>query len=337
MTNSNTSAKLAEVPKSPEEIQREKQRMYDVLFLLEQLFHREEATVKLVLGCLYDVGAVNLINQKLTYRPLNRLGKGTARLSKPLFTAIAIRWFHKNVPQLLTEWLHSKVQFAPEKPTAETVKAELQETATAANEEPAAEMVKAELQEAAPAATAELVQPAAVASDQTALLSDGSAPLLQPLSPDQPTYSPVVMELQANGSRANQTNGSREGQSGSPATDQNSTLHWVTDSRPPVRSVEHSTVVASVAPVSTATSMPLQESDMMPRTAALALMEDYRQEIARLRSRVNYLAIALISVSGILTSALLWVATNPAVNTVEAETRPQPVLTQPAIGSGTGE
>lgn len=83
--------------------------------------------------------------------------------------------------------------------------------------------------------------------------------------------------------------------------------------------------------------MPLQESDMMPRTAALALMEDYRQEIARLRSRVNYLAIALISVSGILTSALLWVATNPAVNTVEAETRPQPVLTQPAIGSGTGE
>ncbi|MDG2615696.1 hypothetical protein P7L53_05500 [Thermoleptolyngbya sichuanensis XZ-Cy5] len=329
MTKPNASAKLAEVPKSPEEIQREKQRMYDVLFLLEQLFHREEATVKLVLGCLYDVGAVNLINQKLTFRPLNRLGKGTARLSKPLFTAIAIRWFHKNVPQLLTEWLHSKVQFEPEepaKPVAEAAKAEMQETVTAAN--------------------AELVQPAAVAPDQTALLSEGSAPLLQPISPSEPTYSPVALELQPRELQTNQTNQTNGkaaiAQSAQPITPmtQNGTLHLVADASPITRPVEHSTVVASVAPVApvvAASSISLQESEMMPRTAALAVMEDYRQEIARLRSRVNYLAIALISVSGILTSALLWVATNPPGNTVEAETRPQPVLTQPAIGSGTAE
>ncbi|WP_297076744.1 hypothetical protein [Thermoleptolyngbya sp. M55_K2018_002] len=332
MTKPNASAKLAGVPKSPEEIQREKQRMYDVLFLLEQLFHREEATVKLVLGCLYDVGAVNLINQKLTFRPLNRLGKGTARLSKPLFTAIAIRWFHKNVPHLLTEWLHSKVQFEPEEPV-----------------KPAAEAVKAELQETATAANAEVVQPAAVAPDQTALLSEGSAPLLQPISPDEATYSPVALELQPRElqtnqtNQANQTNGkaaiAQSAQPIAPMT-QNGTLHLVADASPITRPVEHSTVVASVAPVApvvAASSISLQESEMMPRTAALAVMEDYRQEIARLRSRVNYLAIALISVSGILTSALLWVATNPPGNTVEAETRPQPVLTQPAIGSGAAE
>lgn len=329
MTKPNASAKLAEVPKSPEEIQREKQRMYDVLFLLEQLFHREEATVKLVLGCLYDVGAVNLINQKLTFRPLNRLGKGTARLSKPLFTAIAIRWFHKNVPQLLTEWLYSKVQFEPEEPA-----------------EPAAEAVKAELQETVTAANAEVVQPATVALDQTALLSEGSAPLLQPISPGEPTYSPVALELQPRELQTNQTNQTngkaaiaRSAQPIAPMT-QNGTLHLVADASPITRPVEHSTVVASVAPVApvvAASSISLQESEMMPRTAALAVMEDYRQEIARLRSRVNYLAIALISVSGILTSALLWVATNPPGNTVEAETRPQPVLTQPAIGSGAAE
>lgn len=320
MTKPNASAKLAEVPKSPEEIQREKQRMYDVLFLLEQLFHREEATVKLVLGCLYDVGAVNLINQKLTFRPLNRLGKGTARLSKPLFTAIAIRWFHKNVPQLLTEWLHSKVQFEPEEPAAEAVKAELQETTTVAN--------------------AELVQPASVAPDQTALLSEGAAPLLQTISPDEATYSPVALELQPRELQTNQTNGktaiAQPAQPITPLT-QNGTLHLVADAPPITRPVEHSTVVASVAPVAAASSISLQESEMMPRTAALAVMEDYRQEIARLRSRVNYLAIALISVSGILTSALLWFATNSTSNTVEAETRPQPVLTQPAIGSGASE
>ncbi|BAU42756.1 hypothetical protein [Leptolyngbya sp. O-77] len=317
MTNSNASAKLAEVPKSPEEIQREKQRMYDVLFLLEQLFHREEATVKLVLGCLYDVGAVNLINQKLTFRPLNRLGKGTARLSKPLFTAIAIRWFHKNVPQLLTKWLHSKVQFEPE-PAAKAVQAEqLEETATAAN--------------------AELVQPAAVAPDQTALLSEGSAPLLQPISPDEATYSPVALELQPKELQTNQTNGKTAIAQPAQSLPQNGRLHLATAAPSVTRPVEQSTVVASIAPVPTASSISLQESDMMPRTAALAVMEDYRQEIARLRSRVNYLAIALISVSGILTSALLWVATNPPGNTVEAETRPQPVLTQPAIGSGAAD
>ncbi|WP_297082738.1 hypothetical protein [Thermoleptolyngbya sp. C42_A2020_037] len=320
MTKTNASAKLAEVPKSPEEIQREKQRMYDVLFLLEQLFHREEATVKLVLGCLYDVGAVNLINQKLTFRPLNRLGKGTARLSKPLFTAIAIRWFHKNVPQLLTEWLHSKVQFEPEEPA-----------------KPAAEAVKAELQKTATAAHAELVQPAAVAPDQTALLSEGSAPLLQPISPDEATYSPVALELQPRELQTNQTNGKTAIAQPAQSLSQNGRLHLATAAPSVTRPVEQSTVIASVVPVPTASSISLQESDMMPRTAALAVMEDYRQEIARLRSRVNYLAIALISVSGILTSALLWVATNPPGNTVEAETHPQPVLTQPAIGSGAAE
>jgi hypothetical protein len=272
------------------------------------------------------VGAVNLINQKLTFRPLNRLGKGTARLSKPLFTAIAIRWFHKNVPQLLTEWLHSKVQFEPEEPA-----------------KPAAEAVKAELQETATAANAEVVQPAAAAPDQTALLSEGSAPLLQPISPSEPTYSPVALELQPRElqtNQMNQTNGkaaiAQSAQPIAPMT-QNGTLHLVADASPITHPVEHSTVVASVAsvaPVVAASSISLQESEMMPRTAALVVMEDYRQEIARLRSRVNYLAIALISVSGILTSALLWVATNPPGNTVEAETRPQPVLTQPAIGSG---
>jgi hypothetical protein len=37
--------------------------------------------------------------------------KATARNSKPLFRAIAIVWFKKNCPKLITTWLHSQVTF----------------------------------------------------------------------------------------------------------------------------------------------------------------------------------------------------------------------------------
>lgn len=89
----------------------EADRMQDVLLLIEQLIRHEEATVKLILGCLYDVGAVNLINQRFQQRSVNRLLKGAARLSKPVFKMVALRWFKSNCPRLIVEWLHSKVKF----------------------------------------------------------------------------------------------------------------------------------------------------------------------------------------------------------------------------------
>ena len=89
----------------------ESERMHDVLLLLEHLVRNEETTVKLILDCLYDVGSVNLINQKLHSRTLNGLMKWIAKLSKPVFRMVALRWFQKNCPQLLTNWLYSKVKF----------------------------------------------------------------------------------------------------------------------------------------------------------------------------------------------------------------------------------
>jgi hypothetical protein len=73
------------------------------------MFLREETTVKLVLECLYDIGAVNLINKKVRRRPLNLVMKAIARLSKPIFRIVAWRWFMKNCPTLLVNWLHGKV------------------------------------------------------------------------------------------------------------------------------------------------------------------------------------------------------------------------------------
>lgn len=89
----------------------EAERMHDVLLLLQNLINSEEATVKLILDCLYDVGSVNLINQKLRIKPLNRVMKLIARMSKPVFRAIALNWFKKNCPQLITNWLHTQVSF----------------------------------------------------------------------------------------------------------------------------------------------------------------------------------------------------------------------------------
>ncbi|WP_193197545.1 hypothetical protein [Nostoc sp. MG11] len=93
------------------ETQNEAERMRDVLLLIQNLINSEEATVKLILDCLYDVGSVNLINQKIRLRPLNRVMKLIARMSKPVFRVLAFDWFKKNCPKLITDWLHLQITF----------------------------------------------------------------------------------------------------------------------------------------------------------------------------------------------------------------------------------
>ena len=94
---------------------REKQladeQMKDVELLLESMFKREEVTLQLVLDRLYDIGSNNLINCQVKPRRLNRLMKWIARLTKPAFHSMAVRWSKKNCPKLIAEWLYSQVQF----------------------------------------------------------------------------------------------------------------------------------------------------------------------------------------------------------------------------------
>lgn len=94
--------------------QLEEQRMRDVRLLLLNLSENEEATIKLILDCLYDIGAVNFINQKFRYRPFNKVMKSIAGMSKPIFRIYAWHWFRKNCPQLIANWLYTQVAF--EKP-----------------------------------------------------------------------------------------------------------------------------------------------------------------------------------------------------------------------------
>ena len=94
-------------------VQQEKQEelMHDVLILLENLIHREETTVKLIVDSLYDVGTVNIINQKFKSRTFNKTLKLVSRVSKPAFKIIAWSWVKKNCPELITNWLQRKVSF----------------------------------------------------------------------------------------------------------------------------------------------------------------------------------------------------------------------------------
>ncbi len=111
MLTTNNDKIITLVPALSEEQRFQQKRMNEIQLLLESLFEREETTVKQILDCLYDVGSINLINKKFSNRPLNRLLKYISRYTKPIFKIIALRWFKTNCPQLITEWLGTKVKF----------------------------------------------------------------------------------------------------------------------------------------------------------------------------------------------------------------------------------
>ena len=93
------------------EQQRERERMQDVLLLVQQLVTSQETTFKLIIDCLYDVGSINFINEKIKSRSLGRLTKRIASTSKPVFRVIAFYWMKRHCPTLITNWLCSKVTF----------------------------------------------------------------------------------------------------------------------------------------------------------------------------------------------------------------------------------
>ena len=103
--------KSAQIQNLTDEERKKEERLRDVLLLLGQLVEREEITLKLIIDSLYDIGSINIVNKKFPNRLMNRLLKGIARCSKPVFRIVALRWVKKNLPKLVTNWLNSKVSF----------------------------------------------------------------------------------------------------------------------------------------------------------------------------------------------------------------------------------
>ena len=102
--------------KSPEEERREAVRMQEVRLLLGQLIENEDVTIKLLIDSLYDIGTTNLINTKVGMRPVNSAVKSMATLSKSAFRRYAMHRFKQDCPDLIANWLHSKVAFKPANP-----------------------------------------------------------------------------------------------------------------------------------------------------------------------------------------------------------------------------
>ncbi|MGK7931754.1 MAG: hypothetical protein AB4041_10015 [Microcystaceae cyanobacterium] len=100
------------VPPLTQAKQIEDARRKEVQLILENLFEREEDTVKLVIDCLFDMGAVYVINRKIPTPIVNPLVKGVARVSRSGIRIIAFRYVMKKfvLSGFLTNFLFNKVK-----------------------------------------------------------------------------------------------------------------------------------------------------------------------------------------------------------------------------------
>jgi hypothetical protein len=94
-----------------QEKEKEVQLINEVSILLKTLIYQEEITIKEIIDCLYDVGSTNLINEKFNFGTFNKTLKFMTKISKPAFKMLVWRWAKKNSPNLITNWLQSKVTF----------------------------------------------------------------------------------------------------------------------------------------------------------------------------------------------------------------------------------
>lgn len=93
---------------NPQEKRFQEQRMKDLLLLIENLALKEEATIKLIIECLYDVGMINLINKKIKHPSANKIVKRFVSLPKPMAKIVAWSWVKKNLSIRLANWLARK-------------------------------------------------------------------------------------------------------------------------------------------------------------------------------------------------------------------------------------
>ena len=98
----------------------EHKSMDEMLLILEHLFEREEATAKIVLAALYDMGVENIYYRQLRSRILRGVFRPVTKVSKPVFLFFGLRWFKANCPFLIADWLRSLVEFEKETQSQKT-------------------------------------------------------------------------------------------------------------------------------------------------------------------------------------------------------------------------
>lgn len=102
--------------KTLQEYQKEEEKLREILVLLEQLFKREEATAKAIIGCLYDIATLNLINKYCPLWGINPTLKYISRFPRPIAKHLGCKlYLQPKCPQLITDWLYSLVEFPQSK------------------------------------------------------------------------------------------------------------------------------------------------------------------------------------------------------------------------------
>ncbi|MBE9222316.1 hypothetical protein IQ215_06360 [Cyanobacterium stanieri LEGE 03274] len=98
--------------KTLKEYQQEEEKLREILVLLEQLFKREEASAKAIIGCLYDIATLNLINKYCPLWGINPTLKYISRFPRPIAQHLGCKlYLQPKCPQLITDWLYSLVEF----------------------------------------------------------------------------------------------------------------------------------------------------------------------------------------------------------------------------------
>lgn len=106
-------------PKTPAEKIREEEKLKEILLHLDQLFQREEATAKAIVGCLYDIATINLINKYCPLWGINATLKYLTRFPRPIAKSLGVKWYlQPQCPKLITDWLYTLVEF-PDTPPIE--------------------------------------------------------------------------------------------------------------------------------------------------------------------------------------------------------------------------
>lgn len=102
--------------KTLKEYQQEEEKLREILILLEQLFKREEATAKAIIGCLYDIATLNLINKYCPLWGVNSTLKYISRFPRPVAKHLGCKlYLQPQCPKLITDWLYSLVEFPASK------------------------------------------------------------------------------------------------------------------------------------------------------------------------------------------------------------------------------
>jgi hypothetical protein len=98
--------------KTPREQQLEQERLREIWILLSQLFEREEVTARAIVGCLYDIATINLINKYTPLWGINHTLKYLTRFPRPLAQCLGVKLYvQPKCPQLITDWFYSLVEF----------------------------------------------------------------------------------------------------------------------------------------------------------------------------------------------------------------------------------